>query len=245
MIATTPRGRARPRPPLLLPLRERSRAEEWMDEEEATESDFGGALRDLKRINRLSLAYRPVLRWLDRVVERSGARSLSVLDVGAGAGDMLAQIAAWGGRRGIAVELTGLDRSPWAAVYAAYAQVPAEYLTCDLFAHEGRHDVVLCSLFAHHLDDAALVRFLRWSRERARLGWLVSDLHRHRLPYSFVWGAVRALRMHPMVIHDSAISIARGFTRADWERVLAEAGLEAEIRWAFPFRWQVSGEGSP
>ena len=51
-------------------------------------------LRDLGRINRWSLAYRPTLRWLDRLVARTGPRSLSVLDVGAGGGDMLRAIAA-------------------------------------------------------------------------------------------------------------------------------------------------------
>ena len=45
--------------------------------------------------------------------------------------------------------------------------------------------------------------------------------------------------MDPMVVHDSTVSIARGFRRADWEAALREAGVAAEIRWAFPFRWQV------
>ena len=56
----------------------------------------------------------------------------------------------------------------------------------------------------------------------------------------FVWGATRALRMDPMVIHDSTISIARGFRRADWTRLIAIAGTPARVRWAFPFRWIVS-----
>jgi 2-polyprenyl-3-methyl-5-hydroxy-6-metoxy-1,4-benzoquinol methylase len=220
-------------------LRERSRAPEWMDDADATEPAFAGALRDLARINRMSLAYRPVLQWLDRVVAKHGATRLAVLDVGAGGGDMLSRIAGWGARRGVEVSLTGLDRSPWAAPYAASQGVRARWITADLFDCEEGFDVVLCSLFAHHLDDATLARFLRWMEARARLGWLISDLHRHWLPWGFVWGAVRALRMDPMVIHDSTVSIARGFTRADWERALGEAGVTAEIRWAFPFRWQV------
>lgn len=220
-------------------LRERSRAEEWMDAADATEPAFQGALRDLARINRMSLAYRPVLSWLDRVVATHQLDRLSVLDVGAGGGDMLARIAGWGERRGIPVALTGLDRSPWAGRHAAAQGVTARWITADLFDCAGRFDVVLCSLFAHHLDDATLVRFLHWLEARARWGWLISDLHRHWLPWGVVWGAVRALRMDPMVIHDSTVSIARGFVRADWERLLADAGVAAGIRWAFPFRWQV------
>lgn len=222
-------------------LSTRSTAAEWMDDAAATEAAFDAALRDLARINRLSLAYRPTLRFLDRVVAHGGQPRLSVLDVGAGGGDMLRAIAAWGARRGVALTLTGLDRSPWAARSAARAGTRGQWITADLFdlPPEQRFDVVLCSLFAHHLGDADLPRFLRWLEARAVRAWLVSDLHRHWLPWGFVWGAVRALRMDPMVVHDSTVSIARGFVRADWDRLLAQAGIAAEIRWAFPFRWQV------
>ncbi|MDN3565565.1 methyltransferase domain-containing protein [Paeniroseomonas aquatica] len=221
---------------------QRSTAAEWMDDAAATEPEFAGALRDLARINHLSDAYRPTLRWLDALVERRGATELSVLDVGCGGGDMLAAIAAWAKRRGIAVRLTGLDRSPWAARYTAAAGVPARVITADLFDLDpaARFDVILCSLFTHHLDDAQLVRFLRWLDHHAVRGWLISDLHRHWLPWGFVWAATRAMRMDPMVIHDSTISIARGFRRADWQRLTAAAGTPAEIRWAIPFRWIVS-----
>lgn len=207
-----------------------------MDDPEA--EGFDAALDGLARINRMSLAAAPVLRFLERVAGRHPG-PLSILDVGAGGGDMLARIAEWAAERGVEVQLTGLDHSPWAARHAAARGVPAQWITADLFEVRGSYDVVLCSLFAHHLDDVGLVRFLRWMEARARRGWLISDLHRHWLPWGFVWAAVRVLRMPPMVVHDSTVSIARGFTRADWRRLLGKAGVKAEIGWAFPFRWQV------
>ncbi|WP_376098656.1 methyltransferase domain-containing protein [Roseomonas sp. CCTCC AB2023176] len=223
-------------------LRARSTAEEWMDDEAATEADFRGALSDLERINRVTLAYRPTLRWLDDLVRRTGASSLSVLDVGAGGGDMLRAVRRWADRRGVAVTLTGLDRSPWAEPAAREAGTEADWITDDLFALDParRFDAVICSLFTHHLRDPDLVRFLRWLDARAERGWMISDLHRHPIPFGAVWAGVRLFRMHPMVISDSTISIARGFSRADWERLVAEAEVEATIRWAVPFRWTVS-----
>ena len=223
-------------------LRQRSAADEIMDDASVTEAEFSSALTDLERINRMSLAYRPVLRWLDRVVAANGgAQRLSVLDVGAGGGDMLEAVAAWGERRGVALDLAGLDRSPWAGRHAAGRGRPGRWITADLFdLDEGeRFDVVLCSLFAHHLPHPVLVRFLRWLDARAERGWLISDLHRHPVPWAVVWAGVRLLRMDPMVVHDSTVSIARGFARSDWEKALREAGVAAEVRWAFPFRWQV------
>ncbi len=220
-------------------LSHRSTQAEWMDAADATQPAFEAALRDLARINRLSLAHAPVLRWLEGLAPPGGR--LSVLDVGAGGGDLLAAIADWGIRRGVALDLTGLDRSPWSATHAQAMGVPARWITADLFDLDPalRFDAVVCSLFTHHLDDATLVRFLRWIDARATRGWLVSDLHRHWLPWSVVWCGVRALRMAPMVVHDSTVSVARGFVRAEWERAVASAGVDARIRWAFPFRWLV------
>jgi hypothetical protein len=84
------------------------------------------------------------------------------------------------------------------------------------------------------------MQFLRWIDARAMQGWLINDLHRHWLPWVAVAAGTRLLRMHPMVSHDGPISIARAVSRADWIRLLAAAGIEAEIRWCLPFRWAVS-----
>ncbi len=223
----------------------RSTAAEIMDDAGQTEADFDAALADLARINRMTFATTPLLRFLERLVaERPGA-PLSVLDVGAGGGDALRAMAAWGARRGVALDLWGLDRSPWAEAHAVRQATPARWITADLFdlPEDRRFDVVVCGLFAHHLDDATLVRFLRWLPAHAALRWLILDLHRHPIPWAAVWAGTRLLRMHPMVCHDGPISVARGFSRADWTRLIAEAGVQATPRWVLPFRWAVEGPG--
>jgi SAM-dependent methyltransferase len=118
------------------------------------------------------------------------------------------------------VELTGVDLSP-AATAAARAATPAHlpitFRTGDALAETAPVDVILSALFAHHLDDATLPRFLRWMEGTARLGWFVNDLHRHWLPREVVRHASRALRMHEFVRHDGPVSITCGFTRAAWQ----------------------------
>ena len=108
-------------------LSRRSREAEWMDDPEA--EGFDAALDGLARINRLSLAARPVLAFLDRVAARHPGQGLRILDVGAGGGDMLVRIAEWGQARGVSVELTGLDLSPWAERHAQARGVPAQWIT--------------------------------------------------------------------------------------------------------------------
>ncbi len=99
--------------------------------------------------------------------------------------------------------------------------------------------MIVSSLFAHHLDDASVVRFLRWMEGRARLGWFINDLHRHGLPYRTFGLLASTLQLHPFVRHDGPVSFARAFVPGEWRRLLRQAGLpEGEVairRWA-PFR---------
>jgi hypothetical protein len=89
------------------------------------------------------------------------------------------------------------------------------------------------------MADDELVAFVRWMEANARRGWLVNDLHRHRLAYAGYPPLARLLRLHPIVRADGQLSIARAFRRAEWLAILAEAGLprgEARVVRRFPFR---------
>ncbi len=228
---------------------QRSSADEWMDTELVSFEDFRDCLRDLARVNRLTLAYRPTLAFLDRLLEARGPepQPLEVVDVGSGQGDMLRQIDVWAGRRGIAVSLTGVDLNPWsrrAAEEATPAHRAIRWVTADAFAYDPPRgiDVVVSSLFTHHLADELIAKFLSWMDTNARLGWFISDLHRHPLPYHFFRHFAKLARFHRFVQHDGPVSIARAFEVSDWQRLLSEAKLDpasVDVRWAIPFRLTV------
>ncbi|SLN60952.1 methyltransferase domain-containing protein [Roseisalinus antarcticus] len=226
-----------------LSLPGRIQADELMDIEEVTDADLARCLRDLERVNRASLGYRPTLRWLDRAAR--GRTHLTILDVGFGGGDMLRQVARWARRRRKTVTLIGLDINPAAARVAAAATdtgLGIAFETADLFDWPADRpvDIILNALFAHHLADADLPRFLHWMEERARVGWFVNDLHRHWIPE---WGLrilFAILPVHRFVRHDGPVSVRRAFSAADLRAVVAAAGLEpgaVTLRWWFPFRW--------
>jgi SAM-dependent methyltransferase len=231
----------------VIALRERSRAPELMDTEPVGRAMFEACLEDLERINRWTGAYRITLGWLQRLCRAHGLRRLVLVDVGSGYGDMLRRIAAWGGARGIALDLTGVDLNPHATLIAARATppgLPIRYVTADVFELSPalRPDVVISSLFAHHLDDRQLVRFLRWMEASARRGWLINDLHRHPVAYGIARWGPRLLRMNRLVRHDAAVSVARSCVRPDWERLLTKAGVAGPpttVRRRFPFRYAV------
>jgi SAM-dependent methyltransferase len=227
----------------------RAELTEWMDTERVSFEEFRGCLSDLARVNRLTLAYRPTLKFLERVARtRKGtSRPLEIVDVGSGYGDMLRAIAVWAKRRGVPVSLTGIDLHPWSRRAAAEATPPdcgIRWVQADAFAYSPPNgiDVVVSSLFTHHLPDPLVVRFIAWMEEHARAGWFINDLHRHPLPYHFFRHFAKLARYHRFVQHDGPISIARAFCTRDWRRLLAESGIDStpvEVVWNMPFRLTV------
>lgn len=222
---------------------------ELMDTEPCGADEFRRCLVDLAAVNRLTLAYRPTLGFLRRALRHAPrGRPLRIVDVGGGYGDALRRIDRWARRRGVALDMTSVDLSPWARLAgegAAPTRQPIRWVSADIFDFEPAEppDLVLSSLFAHHLLDADVVRFLRWMERNAALGWFVNDLHRHALPWWAFRGISRLARWHRFVRHDGPVSIGRAFTAADWRSLLAQAGIATEaaaIEWWMPFRLCVS-----
>src|ERR1700724_1594329 len=82
----------------------------------------------LARVNRLTLAYRPTLRFfpdLARAGRLPRERAVTVVDVGSGYGDMLRKIDRWAAQRDLRLDLVGVDLNPWSA-HTAVAATPAD-----------------------------------------------------------------------------------------------------------------------
>ncbi len=224
---------------------------ELMDTEAVDYEDFRTCLVQLEQANRLSLAYRPTLAFFDRLYRDGrlppGSR-IAIVDAGSGYGDMSRKVDAWASRRGVDVSIVGVDMNPWSARAATEVTEPGRpitWVTADLFDYrpEGGIDIVMCSLFTHHLPDEMLVRFLIWMESNARLGWMINDLERHWLPYRALKIGFRLTRRHRFIQHDGPVSVASAFQPADWVRLLTKAGIapgSARIEKWIPFRLCVS-----
>ena len=221
----------------------RAQAEELMDADDLSPQVYADVVADLAQVNLVTMAARPTLAFLARAAqsEKGGREALRILDVGFGDGDMLRRIARWAGRRGLSVELVGVDLNPRSEL-AARAHTPPELpirlVTGDYADLAGeRWDCVISSLVAHHMSHNQLVAFLRWMERHARAGWLVNDLHRHGFAHRGFPLLARLARWHPIVRHDGTLSIARSYRPAEWLPILAEAGVtRARVFRAFPFR---------
>lgn len=219
-------------------LRTRAIAEELMDADDLPAETYAAVMGDLARVNTVTLAARPTLAFLQRAMR--GRATLRLLDVGFGDGDMLRRIAHWAAKCGVAAELVGVDLNPRSAPAATAhtsPSLPIRYMTGD-YADQagGGWDVVVSSLVAHHMTRDQLVAFLRFMEREARAGWLVNDLHRHRVAHAGFPLLARVAGWHPIVRHDGTLSVARSYRPTEWPPILAEAGVTARVYRAFPFR---------
>ena len=223
----------------------RSPETEMMDGADVSEAEFAACLSDLARVNTVTRARPPTLAWLTHAT-RGWPRgtAFTLLDVGFGEGDMLRAVHRWATRRGLRPILSGVDlnpRSAPAARAATDAGLGIDYETGDVFgpAYDHPFDFVVSSLVAHHMADAEIVRFLGWMERTARRGWFVNDLHRHPVAFYGFKVLSTLARWHRFVRHDGPVSVARSFRRADWDALLAAAGVARDavtVRWRLPFR---------
>jgi len=171
---------------------------------------------------------------------------LRIVDLGTGGGDLPRAIVDWARKKGVSVEVTGVDANPFMVEFSRqkatdYPEISFEVV--DIFAPGFRArewDVAICSLFCHHFPGPALVDLFRQMRQQSRLALVINDLHRHRL----AWWGIRFLtwlfRGSYLVRHDGPLSVLRAFKRSELEALLQEAGLpKYSLRWKWAFRWQL------
>lgn len=224
-------------------LEERLDTEELMDDPALPERVYREVLADLAKVNQVTMAYRPTLKFLEKAL--TGRKHFTLLDVGFGQGDMLRRIADWADARGIEAKLVGVDLNPRSAAAArdvTDARQPIRYITgdyADLMSE--KWDFIVSSLVAHHMSREELLLFLQVMESEARRGWFVNDLHRHSVSYLGYPLLAGIAGWHRIVRMDGQTSIARAFRLEDWLSLLDEAGIsEARIERRFPFRLCVS-----
>lgn len=222
---------------------QRSNEQEIMDGGIGSFELFDESLKQIEAVNHLTLGYRPLLSWVDRQLQSPEPRPVTILDVGCGRGDLLRRIWSLARKKKVTVRLTGVDIDSWSA--PAARQATPEYMGIDyrignVFDMDIEADFIVCSHVTHHMKNDELVAFIRWLEAHARRGWFIGDLHRHPISFilakMFLWLAP----VNSMIRNDGPVSVARAFTAKDWREILEQAGVPAQIRWHFPFRYGVA-----
>jgi ubiquinone/menaquinone biosynthesis C-methylase UbiE len=228
-------------------FRERSSELEHIDKGDYTPEEYESCLVELRRVNRWLGDASALRRTALSDLERDGAREFSLLDVGAGSGELLRVVARWARARGSTARLVGVElneRSAQSIVEESSGLNEIKAVRADAFHlpfDDDAFDYAICSLFTHHFRDDAVVAVLGEMSRVARRRVYVIDLHRHALAYFLYTTAGRLLLHSRLVREDGALSILRSFVPEELRGLAERAGLSgAKVEKHFPYRLVLS-----
>jgi 2-polyprenyl-3-methyl-5-hydroxy-6-metoxy-1,4-benzoquinol methylase len=215
----------------MTPLGERNLQPELMDAPDLDPRSHAQALVALRRVNVLSRTAAVVWSAIRPLARSQPDRPLRVLDVASGGGDVTLGIWRRAQREGLPLEITGLDMS---AVAVAEARSLALAERAEVEFRVGNvvdaplpadFDVIVTSLFLHHLTRADAVRLLAAMSQTARRLVVVSDLRRSTAGYLLAQAVCRLITRSPVVHVDGPRSVAGAFTMAEMRQMCVEADL--------------------
>jgi 2-polyprenyl-3-methyl-5-hydroxy-6-metoxy-1,4-benzoquinol methylase len=224
-------------------LAQRQLEPEEMDDPAIATERLHGALTGLTRINFVSDSARIVWSPIARLARTLNVDRLRVLDIATGAGDVPRALWRKARRAGLNLEIRGIDFSPrsieFAEQRAVQTKTPVAFecrnaLTDDLSTD---YDVVMCSLFLHHLSNDDANKLLGRMAAAARRLVLISDLRRCRLGWGLAYIVSRVITRCDVVHIDAVRSVRAAFTMAELQQMAAHAGLaDATIARCWPAR---------
>ncbi len=232
-------------------FRQRSLELEHLDKGDYTAEEYEGCIIELQRVNRWLGDASALRDSLLREIGRLNLASLSVLDVGAGSGELLSVVAAEARTNGRQAQLIGLElneRSAKAISERALTFPEIKAVRGDAFRLpfvDDQFDYTLCSLFTHHFKNAEVMKILRELDRVAARGIFVIDLHRHPVAYFFYKTIGRLFLHNRLIREDGALSILRSFKREELLDLAQRAGLDnPRVERHFPYRLVLSARGA-
>jgi ubiquinone/menaquinone biosynthesis C-methylase UbiE len=220
---------------------------ERLDTGDYTVAEYDVCLSELRFINRWIGDTWALRRTLLREIESKNLREFSVLDVGAGSGELLREIAKFARKTNRKAILYGLELNEISVNsivseskdFKGISAIQGNALSLP-FADKS-FDYTICSLFTHHFTDQKIVEILQEFKRVSRLGIFVIDLHRHPLAYALYKIFCGAFRISNLVREDGSLSILRGFKPNELKDLAEKAKMEnISVKRYFPFRLVLS-----
>ncbi len=222
-------------------LERRTSEAELMDGLDFGRQEVEDTFRFLEPVNRWLGGIRPVLSFFGRESRNWERRqTYRLLDVGCGIGDVPIALVRWGRRKGYRLQVEGLDIHPIIVELARQKcqDYPEISISCqDALHFDGQgYDYVHASLFIHHFPDEEVPHVLRHLLGMCQRKLVINDLVRAPLAYLAAW--LFTLTGSPAFRHDARVSIKRGFTLVELERLLRDDGFrDFRLEWHFFYRF--------
>jgi ubiquinone/menaquinone biosynthesis C-methylase UbiE len=210
----------------MLSFKTRIDTPERLDTGDYTPEEYARWLGEMRYIHGFFGELRALKKTLLKEIALTGEKRVAILDVGAGNGYLLGEIAKL--THGRHTFFTGADIGFESAI--SVRAFGAAAVQCDAlrlpFGNDS-FDHAFCTLFLHHLDDREAVKLLTEMARVSRGKIFVVDLNRDRTAY-YLYKLFAPIFFQRLTVEDGALSILRSRT-PDELRHLAEAASLQQI----------------
>jgi 2-polyprenyl-3-methyl-5-hydroxy-6-metoxy-1,4-benzoquinol methylase len=201
------------------------------------------ALRGLENLNFFSLTGNDIWRRLKKFTVHNPSSTIRVLDLATGGGDIPLMLAKKANRAGLSFEFVGADISP-TAIRLANERVKKENISVSFMELNvleqdipSGFDIIMTSLFTHHLDPMQVIDLLVKMRVATKQFVLINDLIRSEFNLALVSLATRLLSKSKIVHYDGPASVRAAYTINEMRDMAEQAGLNNyKIYHSFPCR---------
>ena len=196
---------------------------ELLDDDLGTPKEVADALADLRRINQWFGGTATTTDLVRRVTRIAALKRLSLLEIGAGLGDVPLGARRALARDGIELQVTLLDRLWTHLPSNGAATVSSDALRLPFC--EGTFDIISCSLFAHHFEPNELRLLVEEALRVSRRAVLINDLIRSRVHLALTYAGLPLFRSR-ITWHDAPASVRAAYTREEMQSLLAPIRAE-------------------
>lgn len=226
----------------MFPLPQREKPE-LLDLHAGNLSEVRRSLGDIRRINTYLGGAKPVC---DAVWNLLGeTTSATVLDIGTGNADIPLRLAGQAKRRGVKLNLIGLDINERHLQIARADTIEHDKISllgADAFQlplDDQSVDVVISTLFLHHFRAPEIRALLNEFSRVSRVGWTMHDQVRDALPLWFFRLARPVLATSYLTRYDAVASIYRAYTPDEMRKIIAPI-QGVTVATSFPYRMSVN-----
>jgi SAM-dependent methyltransferase len=200
---------------------------EMMDRSQPVSKELETDLENLEKLNRYFGSYSLVRFFLRRWLSKG--KTVKLLDLCTGSGDIPRFIVDWCRKNGVKIEITAVDQQPATLELAkrrsnSYPEIT--FLSANVldFVPSAPVDLVFCSLALHHFGNQEAIRLIRQTEFMTGGKVLFSDLERSDLGIAGIYAVTAIALREPMTRFDGRLSMRRAFSFDEMNELAQAAG---------------------
>jgi len=227
----------------VLSLSKRQLVPEVMDDPALDPHRHFQALKGLNRINRISSSGQSIWQVLTKLANAHTNKPLRVLDIATGAGDVPISLYRRAQKQRIDLLIDACDISNRAVTYAQqqakHANADIRFFQLDVVRQPipSGYDVIISSLFFHHLDDQQMLDLLKKMAQATGQMVLINDLRRGWTGLLAAYIATHLVTRSHVVHTDGPRSVRAACTIDEFQSLAHRAHLKgATVKPSWPMR---------